>query len=74
MVFALFPAHLVLVALGAPCSGVLVGDRKLNCARNALCGDRGDLRMAEQRTGEAIKALPRIKRRKGRPERQPAHA
>ena len=33
-----------------------------------------ELRMAEQRAGQAIKALPRLKRLKGRPERQPAHA
>ena len=33
-----------------------------------------ELRMAEQRTGKTIKALPRLKHRKGRRERQPAHA
>src|SRR3989475_9469426 len=33
-----------------------------------------ELRMAEQRAGKTIEALPRLKRRKGRPERQPAHA
>jgi addiction module HigA family antidote len=33
-----------------------------------------ELRMAEQRAGKTIKALPRLKRPKGRPERQPAHA
>jgi len=33
-----------------------------------------ELRMAEQRAGKTIGALPRLKRRKGRPERQPARA
>jgi len=33
-----------------------------------------ELRMAEQRTGKTIKALPRLKHWKGRRERQPAHA
>jgi len=32
------------------------------------------LRLAEQHAGKTIKALPRLKRRKGRDERQPAHA
>jgi addiction module HigA family antidote len=33
-----------------------------------------ELRRAEQQAGKTIKALPRLKRRKGRDERQPAHA
>ena len=33
-----------------------------------------ELRLAEQRVGKTIKALPRLKRRKAREERQPAHA
>jgi len=33
-----------------------------------------ELRLAEQRAGETIKALPTLKRRKGRQERQAAHA
>jgi addiction module HigA family antidote len=33
-----------------------------------------ELRLAEQRAGETIKALPTLKRRKGRRERQAAHA
>jgi addiction module HigA family antidote len=33
-----------------------------------------ELRLAEQRAGKTIKALPTLKRRKGRHERQPAHA
>ena len=33
-----------------------------------------ELRLAEQRAGKTIKALPRLKRRKGRDTRQPAHA
>ena len=33
-----------------------------------------ELRLAEQRAGKTIKALPRLKRRKAREERQPAHA
>jgi len=33
-----------------------------------------ELRLAEQEAGRTIKALPRLKRRKGRNERQPAHA
>ncbi len=33
-----------------------------------------DLRLAEQRAGKTIKALPRLKRRKGREARQLAHA
>jgi plasmid maintenance system antidote protein VapI len=33
-----------------------------------------ELRLAEQRAGRTIKALPRLKRRKARPERQSAHA
>jgi addiction module HigA family antidote len=33
-----------------------------------------ELRMAEQRAGKTIKALPRLKRPKGSPERRPAHA
>jgi addiction module HigA family antidote len=32
------------------------------------------LRLAEQRAGKTIKALPRLKRRKGWDARQPAHA
>ncbi|MEX0614172.1 MAG: HigA family addiction module antitoxin [Pirellulales bacterium] len=33
-----------------------------------------DLRLAEQRAGETIRSLPTLKRRRGRGERQPAHA
>ena len=33
-----------------------------------------ELRLAEQRTGKTIKALPTLQRRKGREERQPVHA
>ena len=33
-----------------------------------------ELRLAEQRAGRTIKVLPRLKRRKGREARQPAHA
>ena len=33
-----------------------------------------ELRLAEQRAGKTIKALPRLKRRKARPERKSAHA
>ena len=33
-----------------------------------------ELRLAEQRAGKTIKALPRLKRRKAGEERQPAHA
>ena len=33
-----------------------------------------ELRLAEQRVGKTIKALPRLKRRKAGEERQPAHA
>ncbi|MBI4594486.1 MAG: HigA family addiction module antidote protein [Candidatus Rokubacteria bacterium] len=33
-----------------------------------------ELRLAEQRTGKTIKALPTLQRRKGREERQPARA
>src|SRR5712692_4533526 len=33
-----------------------------------------ELRLAEERAGSTIKALPTLKRRKGRDERQPAHA
>lgn len=33
-----------------------------------------ELRLAEQRAGKTINALPRLKRGKGRHERQPAHA
>lgn len=33
-----------------------------------------ELRLAEQRAGKTIKALPTLKRRKGGHERQPAHA
>ena len=33
-----------------------------------------ELRLAEQRAGKTIKALPTLKLRKGRHERQPAHA
>jgi addiction module HigA family antidote len=33
-----------------------------------------ELRLAEQRAGKTIKALPTLKRQKGRHERQPAHA
>src|SRR5881392_3376329 len=32
-----------------------------------------ELRLAEERVGKSIKALPTLKRRKGRHERQPAH-
>ena len=33
-----------------------------------------ELRLAEQRAGKTIKALPTLKRRKSREERQAAHA
>ncbi|MBI2207551.1 MAG: HigA family addiction module antidote protein [Candidatus Rokubacteria bacterium] len=33
-----------------------------------------DLRLAEQRAGKTIRSLPTLKRRRGRDERQPAHA
>lgn len=33
-----------------------------------------ELRLAEQNAGKTIKALPTLKRRKGREERRPAHA
>lgn len=33
-----------------------------------------ELRLAEQRVGKTIKALPTLKRRKSRAQRQPAHA
>jgi plasmid maintenance system antidote protein VapI len=33
-----------------------------------------ELRVAEQRVGKAIRALPRLRRRRGREARQPAHA
>lgn len=33
-----------------------------------------ELRLAAQRAGRTIKALPTLRRRKGREERQPAHA
>ena len=33
-----------------------------------------ELRLAEQRAGKKIKALPTLRRRKGREERHPAHA
>ena len=33
-----------------------------------------ELRLAEQRAGKTIRSLPRLKRRRGRAERQPAHA
>jgi len=33
-----------------------------------------ELRLAEQRAGKTIKALPTLKRRRGKEERQPAHA
>jgi addiction module HigA family antidote len=33
-----------------------------------------ELRLAEQQAGRTIRALPTLKRRKGRAERQPAHA
>jgi len=33
-----------------------------------------ELRLAEKRAGKTIKTLPRLKRRKGREARQPAHA
>jgi plasmid maintenance system antidote protein VapI len=33
-----------------------------------------ELRLAERQAGKTIKALPTLKRRKGRGERQPAHA
>ena len=33
-----------------------------------------ELRLAEKRAGKTIKTLPRLKRRAGREERQPAHA
>src|SRR5574337_300719 len=33
-----------------------------------------ELRLAEQRAGKTIKALPTLKRRRAREERQPAHA
>ena len=33
-----------------------------------------ELRLAEQKAGKTIKALPRLKHRKARPERQSAHA
>jgi len=33
-----------------------------------------ELRLAEQRAGKTIRSLPTLKRRKGRDQRQPAHA
>ncbi len=33
-----------------------------------------ELRLAEQRAGKTIRSLPRLKRRRARDERQPAHA